>query len=81
MYVHVCMFVTCMHEHTIWLDVVVLRISWVCILVVHICRIAVFEAENCPICEYCIMYAKSLLTQNALTQPEHLRNGCCCVML
>ena len=28
-----------------------------------------------------ILYAKSLLTRNALTQPEHLRNGCCLVML
>ena len=62
-------------------DVVVLRIFRVCILVVHKFRIAVFEAENCPIQEYCILYAKSLLTRNALTQPEHLRNGCCRVML
>ena len=26
---------------------------------VHKCRISVFKAENCPIQEYCILYAKS----------------------
>ena len=67
---------TCAHGMNIQhgLRFVLLRILRVCTFDVHKCRIAVFETENCPKQEYCIMYVKPLLTCNAFTQLEHLGN-------
>ena len=81
MYGHVCMFVTCMHEHTIWLemfgaeDIPGLHLGYpqmpyCCIRGRKLSNTGILHSV-CEISPY----------RDALTQPEHLRNGCCLVML